>query len=160
MSENSINYNIKGNKNPKKTGTNNQENNSLVNDTKMAKTKLENVTTEHPPIIINPNYKKVDIDPFARDPAENEASFLVNPELQNQNNKMSANEPMMLALTANAPDTSSDTSSNDMKKLVYKSLSDMNLRVPIRLQLWLDIEPIRFNSRINPQCVYWAHNRG
>lgn len=46
------------------------------------------------------------------------------------------------------------------KKLMYKSLSGMRLKRPIRLQMWLDIDRETFGSRTNPQCVHWSTLRG
>lgn len=56
----------------------------------------------------------------------------------------------------------SDNNNNNKgkKKLVYKSLSGIRLKRPIRLQMWLDIDRDTFGSRSNPQCVHWSTLRG
>ncbi|XP_065166570.1 LOW QUALITY PROTEIN: protocadherin-like wing polarity protein stan [Atheta coriaria] len=46
------------------------------------------------------------------------------------------------------------------QKLLYKSLSNVVLDLPIRLQIWLDQEKMIFNERSNPQCVHWSTARG
>lgn len=39
--------------------------------------------------------------------------------------------------------------------MVYRSLGSPHLSQPIKLQMWLDMEAIRFGPRSNPQCVRW-----
>lgn len=46
------------------------------------------------------------------------------------------------------------------KKLLYKSLSGVQLSLPIRLQIWLNSNSTIFNERSNPQCVHWSTARG
>lgn len=46
------------------------------------------------------------------------------------------------------------------KKLLYKSLSETSLKLPVRLQIWLDPNITAFNERSNPQCVHWSTVRG
>ncbi|XP_055850573.1 protocadherin-like wing polarity protein stan isoform X3 [Episyrphus balteatus] len=41
------------------------------------------------------------------------------------------------------------------KHLTYRSLGSPHLSQPIKLQMWLDIDPTRFGPRSNPQCVRW-----
>lgn len=119
------------------------------------------VTTDHPPIIIKPAAKKHGLETYAKDSvSENEATYLVDPEIQ-QSFEHERSEPVALALTAegsNADQSNGEASRN--KKLVYKSLTGINLPTPIRLQMWLNIEPERFNTRMNPQCVHWSTVRG
>ncbi|KAL5289018.1 CELSR2 family protein [Megaselia abdita] len=50
-------------------------------------------------------------------------------------------------------DPSSDYLEN--KPVVYKSLGSPHLQQPIKLQMWLDIDPSRYGPRSNPQCVRW-----
>ncbi|KAL7022348.1 hypothetical protein ACKWTF_012208 [Chironomus riparius] len=40
-------------------------------------------------------------------------------------------------------------------KITYRSLGSPHLSQPIRVQMWLNIEKLRFSSRLNPQCVRW-----
>jgi hypothetical protein len=49
---------------------------------------------------------------------------------------------------------------NFTKKLLYKSLSGIALKIPVRLQIWLDSNKTLFNERSNPQCVHWSTVRG
>ncbi|XP_066248043.1 protocadherin-like wing polarity protein stan isoform X1 [Euwallacea similis] len=46
------------------------------------------------------------------------------------------------------------------KELVYKSLSGISLKSPIKIQLWLNSNSTIFNERSNPQCVHWTTSRG
>lgn len=46
------------------------------------------------------------------------------------------------------------------KKLLYKSLSGVSLKMPIRYHIWLDPDITLFNERSNPQCVHWTTVRG
>lgn len=46
------------------------------------------------------------------------------------------------------------------KKLLYRSLSGIPLKSPIRLQIWLNSNDTVFNERSNPQCVHWSTTRG
>lgn len=46
------------------------------------------------------------------------------------------------------------------KRLLYKSLSGITLKTPIKLQIWLDSNKTLFNERSNPQCVHWSPVRG
>lgn len=46
------------------------------------------------------------------------------------------------------------------KRLMYKSLTTESLKMPIRLQIWLDPNLTVFNERSNPQCVHWSTVRG
>lgn len=46
------------------------------------------------------------------------------------------------------------------KRLLYKSLSMASLKLPIKLQIWLDSNLTIFNERSNPQCVHWSTVRG
>ncbi|CAG9761162.1 unnamed protein product [Ceutorhynchus assimilis] len=46
------------------------------------------------------------------------------------------------------------------KKLLYRSLSGIPLKSPIRLQVWLNSSDTVFNERSNPQCVHWSTTRG
>ncbi|XP_037887303.1 protocadherin-like wing polarity protein stan isoform X2 [Glossina fuscipes] len=39
--------------------------------------------------------------------------------------------------------------------VTYRSLGSPHLSQPIKLEMWLDIEPARFGPRSNPQCVRW-----
>lgn len=52
------------------------------------------------------------------------------------------------------------TKQTGKKKLVYKTLSGVRLKKPVRLQMWLDINKDTFGSRTNPQCVHWSTLRG
>ncbi|XP_060527638.1 protocadherin-like wing polarity protein stan isoform X2 [Cylas formicarius] len=49
---------------------------------------------------------------------------------------------------------------NIRKKLFYKSLSNIQLDIPIRLQIWLNSNHTMFNERSNPQCVHWSTVKG
>lgn len=40
-------------------------------------------------------------------------------------------------------------------RIIYRSLGSPHLTQPIKLQLWIDIDPTRFNQRSNPQCIRW-----
>src|SRR5699024_1885215 len=46
------------------------------------------------------------------------------------------------------------------RKLLYKSLSGIALKIPVKLQIWLDSNKTLFNERSNPQCVHWSTVRG
>ncbi|XP_076265474.1 protocadherin-like wing polarity protein stan isoform X1 [Rhynchophorus ferrugineus] len=46
------------------------------------------------------------------------------------------------------------------KKLLYRNLSGIPLKVPVRLQIWLSSNYTIFNERSNPQCVHWSVARG
>ncbi|XP_054089368.1 protocadherin-like wing polarity protein stan isoform X2 [Zeugodacus cucurbitae] len=41
------------------------------------------------------------------------------------------------------------------QNVIYRSLGSPHLSQPIKLQMWLDVEPARFGPRSNPQCVRW-----
>lgn len=49
----------------------------------------------------------------------------------------------------------SDQQQTTSKRNIYRTLSSPHLSQPIKLQMWLDIEPNRFGPRSNPQCVRW-----
>lgn len=44
---------------------------------------------------------------------------------------------------------------NMEEKLTYRSLGSPHLSQPIRVQMWLNIDKLRFGPRLNPQCVRW-----
>ncbi|KAL3270161.1 hypothetical protein HHI36_009218 [Cryptolaemus montrouzieri] len=46
------------------------------------------------------------------------------------------------------------------KRLLYKSLSGMQLNLPLKIQIWLNSSATIFNERSNPQCVHWSTARG
>lgn len=52
------------------------------------------------------------------------------------------------------------TKQTGKKKLVYKTMSGVRLKKPVRLQMWLDINKETFGSRTNPQCVHWSTLKG
>ena len=49
---------------------------------------------------------------------------------------------------------------NLSRKLLYRSLSGIVLKIPVKLQIWLDSNKTLFNERSNPQCVHWSTIRG
>lgn len=52
-----------------------------------------------------------------------------------------------------------DEKNNDAK-LIYKPLSNLDLKQPIRLQMWLNLENLQALPRANPQCVHWRVTNG
>lgn len=68
--------------------------------------------------------------------------------------------PKALALVVEDLKKEGNTTKDLSKKLVYKSMSGIRLKKPIRLQMWLDIDKETFGSRTNPQCVHWSTLRG
>ncbi|XP_072940790.1 protocadherin-like wing polarity protein stan [Epargyreus clarus] len=113
----------------------------------------------HGPVVIQPAYKKHDKDKaYAQENyQENESSYVAE--------KLDSDGPKVMALVMEPPDTKSkdnvnSTKESGQKKLVYKSLSGIRLKKPIRLQMWLDINKESFGSRTNPQCVHWSTLRG
>lgn len=85
---------------------------------------------------------------------ENESTYVAE--------KLESEGPKALALVMEENKEKEANSSKDIgkKKLLYKSLSGIRLKKPIRLQMWLDIDRETFGSRTNPQCVHWSTLRG
>lgn len=106
--------------------------------------------SNHAPVIIQPTYKKQD------------KQYNMNAK-NDENDSMYATEkkldgPKVMALVAE-PNGKAEEGVGK-KKLVYKSLSGIRLKRPVRLQMWLDIDKETFGSRTNPQCVHWSTLRG
>ncbi|KAJ8732952.1 hypothetical protein PYW07_015551 [Mythimna separata] len=104
----------------------------------------------HGPVLIQPTFKKQEKPFNSDDLQENESSYV--------SEKLESNEgPKVMALVMESGNVTKDGAK---KKLVYKSLSGIRLKRPIRLQMWLDIDRETFGSRTNPQCVHWSTLRG
>ncbi|KAI8429178.1 hypothetical protein MSG28_007715 [Choristoneura fumiferana] len=103
----------------------------------------------HGPVLIQPAFKKQDKPLYADSLLENESSFVAE----------SQEGPKVLALTMD-PEFKDENTTRLGKKLVYRSMSGIRLKKPIRLQMWLDINRETFGSRTNPQCVHWSTLRG
>lgn len=67
---------------------------------------------------------------------------------------------MALTMELEKKDSINSTKQTGKKKLVYKTMSGVRLKKPVRLQMWLDINKETFGSRTNPQCVHWSTLRG
>ncbi|XP_026739662.1 protocadherin-like wing polarity protein stan [Trichoplusia ni] len=103
----------------------------------------------HGPILIQPAFKKQEKSYTSEDLQENESSYVAE--------KLESHEgPKAMALVVEG----NSTKDGVKKKLVYKTLSGIRLKRPIRLQMWLDINRDTFGSRTNPQCVHWSTLRG
>lgn len=99
----------------------------------------------HGPILIQPA-KKQD-KAFNVETQENDSTYVAE-KLQS---------PQALALVIEDLKKEANVSKKvGKKKLVYKSMSGIRLKRPIRLQMWLDIDRETFSSRTNPQCVHWS----
>ncbi|KAH9644921.1 hypothetical protein HF086_014409 [Spodoptera exigua] len=108
------------------------------------------IQDNHGPVVIQPTFKKQEKSYASEDLQENESSYVAD--------KIETNEgPKVMALVSEMGNSTKDGSK---KKLVYKSLSGIRLKRPIRLQMWLDIDRETFGSRTNPQCVHWSTLRG
>nr|XP_049702759.1 protocadherin-like wing polarity protein stan isoform X2 [Helicoverpa armigera] len=104
----------------------------------------------HGPVVIQPTFKKQEKSFNAEDLQENESLFVAE--------KLEGNDgPKVMALVMESGNSTKD---GIKKKLMYKSLSGIRLKRPIRLQMWLDIDRETFGSRTNPQCVHWSTLRG
>ncbi|KAJ8731807.1 hypothetical protein PYW08_014537 [Mythimna loreyi] len=104
----------------------------------------------HGPVLIQPTFKKQEKSFSSDNIQENESSFV--------SDKLESNDgPKVMALIMESGNITKDGAK---KKLVYKSLSGIRLKRPIRLQMWLDIDRETFGSRTNPQCVHWSTLRG
>uniref|UniRef100_A0A2A4J5X8 Protocadherin-like wing polarity protein stan n=1 Tax=Heliothis virescens TaxID=7102 RepID=A0A2A4J5X8_HELVI len=104
----------------------------------------------HGPVVIQPTFKKQEKSFNAEDLQENESLYVAE--------KLEGNDgPKVMALVMESGNATKDSIK---KKLIYKSLSGIRLKRPIRLQMWLDIDRETFGSRTNPQCVHWSTLRG
>lgn len=112
----------------------------------------ENIHENHGPILIQPAYKKQDKTYSNKDLLENESTFVAE--------KLEQDGPKVLALVMEQDTKVRDNSTSGKKKLIYKSMSGIRLKKPVRLQMWLDIDKETFGSRTNPQCVHWSTLRG
>ncbi|XP_013196318.2 protocadherin-like wing polarity protein stan [Amyelois transitella] len=147
-----ITYTNKGHQNhvPNHINTNPQTKNIWSHDDE---TNQEN----HGPILIQPAYKKQEKSSYTNENLqENEASFVAD--------KIEPDGPKVMALSMMPDDGKNKDGGNStkdvFKKLIYKSMSGIRLKRPVRLQLWLDIDVETFGSRTNPQCVHWSTIRG
>lgn len=108
------------------------------------------IQDNHGPVVIQPTFKKQEKSYTSEDLQENESSYVAD--------KIETNDgPKVMALVSEMGNSTKDGSK---KKLIYKSLSGIRLKRPIRLQMWLDIDRETFGSRTNPQCVHWSTLRG
>ncbi|KOB74665.1 Protocadherin-like wing polarity protein stan, partial [Operophtera brumata] len=108
----------------------------------------------HGPINIQPAFKKQD-KAFNGDGSieENDSTYVAE--------KLESESPKALALVSeDLKKEGNSTKGLGNKKLVYKSMSGIRLKRPIRLQMWLDIDKETFGSRTNPQCVHWSTLKG
>ncbi|XP_022815994.1 protocadherin-like wing polarity protein stan isoform X3 [Spodoptera litura] len=108
------------------------------------------IQDNHGPVVIQPTFKKQEKSYANEDFQENESSYV--------EDKIETNEgPKVMALVSEMGNSTKD---GGKKKLIYKSLSGIRLKRPVRLQMWLDIDRETFGSRTNPQCVHWSTFRG
>ncbi|KAF9822527.1 hypothetical protein SFRURICE_010278 [Spodoptera frugiperda] len=108
------------------------------------------IQDNHGPVVIQPTFKKQEKSYTSEDLQENESSYVAD--------KIETNEgPKVMALVSEMGNSTKD---GGKKKLIYKSLSGIRLKRPVRLQMWLDIDRETFGSRTNPQCVHWSTLRG
>ncbi|KAJ0179731.1 hypothetical protein K1T71_004322 [Dendrolimus kikuchii] len=106
----------------------------------------ENKDENHGPVVIQPAFKKQEKSAYSDNFQENDSSYAEKLE----------DGPKVLALVM---DSDKGNSSID-KKLMYKSMSGIRLKKPVRLQMWLDINKDTFGTRTNPQCVHWSTLKG
>ncbi|XP_050557052.1 protocadherin-like wing polarity protein stan isoform X2 [Spodoptera frugiperda] len=110
----------------------------------------DQIQDNHGPVVIQPTFKKQEKSYTSEDLQENESSYVAD--------KIETNEgPKVMALVSEMGNSTKD---GGKKKLIYKSLSGIRLKRPVRLQMWLDIDRETFGSRTNPQCVHWSTLRG
>ncbi|XP_037874856.1 protocadherin-like wing polarity protein stan [Bombyx mori] len=104
----------------------------------------EDPPAEHGPVLIQPAFKKHERNDQIQ---ENESLFVADRD----------DGPKVMALVMDGETRSNATG---VGKKMYRSLSGIRLKKPIRLQIWLDINRETFGSRTNPQCVHWSTLRG
>ncbi|XP_013177867.1 PREDICTED: protocadherin-like wing polarity protein stan isoform X1 [Papilio xuthus] len=113
----------------------------------------------HGPIVIQPAFKKQDKVEDTEILKENNSTYGTEKAI-----KIDSDGLKVMALVMEPNDKTKDGINSskevDKKKQVYKSLSGIRLKKPIRLQIWLDINRDTFGSRTNPQCVHWSTLRG
>ncbi|KAG6465472.1 hypothetical protein O3G_MSEX015170, partial [Manduca sexta] len=113
----------------------------------------DETSNDHGPIVIQPSFKKQDKSLYPGEIVqENDSSYVAE--------KLEQDGPKVLALVMDPEKKEGNVSNTGKIKLMYKSLSGIRLKKPIRLQMWLDINKETFGSRTNPQCVHWSTLRG
>lgn len=105
----------------------------------------------HGPVLIQPAIKKQ--EKIFTNNQENDSTYTEIIE------KDEGPKVMALIMEQEKKDSNS-TKQMGKKKLVYKTMSGIRLKKPVRLQMWLDINKETFGSRTNPQCVHWSTLRG
>ncbi|GBP48921.1 Protocadherin-like wing polarity protein stan [Eumeta japonica] len=109
----------------------------------------KNTHDDHDEIIILPTYKKQE---------SSNSNLRVNDSIPFEQ-KSGLEGPSVMALISEKSEQR-ESESSTQNRLLYKSLSNIRLKRPIRLQMWLDINRDSFGSRTNPQCVHWSNLSG
>ncbi|XP_026328508.1 protocadherin-like wing polarity protein stan isoform X2 [Hyposmocoma kahamanoa] len=139
-----ITYANKGHHQPKQNHINNNLQKPWAAD--------EDHHEHHGPVVIQPAFKKQ--EKVYTNIQENDSTFT--DKLENDEGP----KVMALIMELEKKDSINSTKQTGKKKLVYKTMSGVRLKKPVRLQMWLDINKETFGSRTNPQCVHWSSLRG
>lgn len=131
----------------------------VINDQTLNRTTNNNVLNEMNPLLKSLNNPRTevkdDILSFTQDVKhshDNRLSYM--PENPNYDNAFfnDIKSPQALPLI--------EDGKHDDAKLVYKPLGGLDLKQPIRLQMWLKLENLHFIPKANPQCVHWRVTNG